>query len=310
MTYGVIDVGSNTIRLCIYNVSRNRLTPLFSNKTTAGLADYVSDGELSRKGIKKACSTLSYYKDMADTAGIEDLYVFATASLRNITNSDEAVSAIEEETGLKIDLLSGEQEAKLDFLGASFSKSMKQGIMVDIGGGSTEIVVYKNGKIKEAVSLEFGSLYMFKNYVSRLFPTKSERKEIEKRVKGELKNLKSINDKRFEHMIGIGGTIRAVKKMNDYRFEVAPADANDVISIEHLKMLSDECKAEERQLLKKILRTSPDRVHTLIPGMIILTTICDFYGVKEIEVSGFGVREGYLSEKVKTAVESVDNRDK
>ena len=68
MTYGVIDVGSNTIRLCIYKVEHGEITSLFNNKTTAGLIGYVNDGELSRKGISRACDVLNTYKKMASFA--------------------------------------------------------------------------------------------------------------------------------------------------------------------------------------------------------------------------------------------------
>lgn len=119
MTYGVIDVGSNTIRLVIYEVKENRIESLFSNKNTAGLIGYVNDGELSRKGIRKACDVLNSLQKVAAHAQVEKLYVFATASLRNIANTKEAVEEIEKETGLDIDVISGHDEAELDFEGGS-----------------------------------------------------------------------------------------------------------------------------------------------------------------------------------------------
>lgn len=295
MTYGVIDVGSNTIRLCIYDVAGGVITPLFSTKNTAGLIDYVSDGELSRKGIKKACQVLSSYRSTAAKAGIDNLFVFATASLRNISNSKTATMEIEEKTGLSIDVLTGRQEAVLDFKGASFAKNMDRGIMIDIGGGSTEVVTFEKGNIKDAVSLEFGSLFMYKNHVAGLFPDKSERKAIRHAVRSQLKKLAFISEKKYDRMIGIGGSIRAVKKLNDYRFE---NDGTDIITADHLGTLIEECKDEEKKLMKKLLRVSPDRIHTLIPGMLILDTICSCCRCEEIDVSSYGVREGYLYEKV------------
>ena len=130
MTYGVIDVGSNTIRLCIYEVEDGRIKSLFNNKTTAGLIGYVDGGELTRKGIKKACDVLSAYKEMASHAKIKELFVFATASLRNISNTDEAIETIYEETGLKVDVLTGYEEATLDFKGAAHTMHLGEGIMV------------------------------------------------------------------------------------------------------------------------------------------------------------------------------------
>lgn len=296
MTYGVIDVGSNTIRLCIYDIEGNKITSLFNNKTTAGLIGYVNDGELSQKGIKKACNVLSTYKEMASRAHVKNLYVFATASLRNIANTKEAVSEIENATGLDIDVLSGYEEAVLDFEGAASAMKLEDGVMVDIGGGSTEILVFKKGKIKDAVSLDFGSLSMYKTYVSKLFPKGSEKKAIKKKVESELKEVRFLRKGEHKKMIGIGGTIRAVKKFNNERFGMERE--NDIIPVGNLKILLGELKDEEKQILNKILRVAPDRIHTLIPGMIILDSICRYCGCEEIIMSGFGVREGYLYKKV------------
>ena len=125
--------------------------------------------------------------------------------------------------------------------------------MVDIGGGSTEIVSFEDGNIKDAVSLEIGSLYMYKNYVSGLFPDKGERKAIQRAVRLELKKADFLKGQSYKKMIGIGGTIRGVKKLGEYRFETEKEQA---IRRNDLSKLIDECKDEERQLLKRILRVS------------------------------------------------------
>ena len=296
MTYGVIDVGSNTIRLCIYDVDGDDITSLFNNKTTAGLIGYVNDGELSKKGIKRACDVIGAYKRMAESAQVSELFVFATASLRNISNSEEAVSEIKKQTGLDVDVLSGYEEAVLDFEGAANAMHLDEGILVDIGGGSTEILIFRDGRIKDAVSLNVGSLSMYRTYVSRLFPKGSERKAIKRKVEAELKDTSFLENNKYRMMIGIGGTIRAVKKFNNYRFDM-PRD-NEMIPVSNMRIILDELKDEEKQILDRILRVAPDRVHTLIPGMVILDTICRYCGCEEIVMSSFGVREGYLYKKV------------
>lgn len=296
LTYGVIDVGSNTIRLCIYDVRDGNVISLFNNKNTAGLIGYVNDGELSRAGIKKACDVLAEQKDMAVCAGVKQLFVFATASLRNISNTEEALKIIKEKTGLDVDVLSGYEEAVLDFQGAAGSMNLREGIMVDIGGGSTEILVFKSGKIKNAASLELGSLSMYKTYVSKLFPKNSERKAMRKKVKTELEKLKFLRGVSYDNVLGIGGTLRAVKKFNNERFGLKKD--NNRIPVENMRLLLEELEDGEKQTLNKILRVAPERIHTLIPGMVILDTICGFCGCKEINMSSFGVREGYLYKKV------------
>lgn len=295
MTYGIIDVGSNTIRLCIYNVEDGQIRALFNNKTTAGLISYVNSGELTRKGIKKACDVLNTYKEMAAHIQLKDLFVFATASLRNISNTDEAVRTIYEETGLKVDVLTGYEEATLDFRGAARIMSLDKGLMVDIGGGSTELLVYDHGKIQDAASLPLGSLSMYKNYVSKLFPKKSEEKAIREKTLSELKKIKFLRERHFSTLVGIGGTIRAVKNLNNDMFGLPRQ--NDRIPGKKIPLLLGEFPNEEKAVLKKILGVAPDRIHTLIPGMLILDTICHSFCCEDIIVSSYGVKEGYLYQK-------------
>ncbi len=203
--YGVIDVGSNTIRLSIYEVSNGEVYPMLNNKTTAGLAGYVKKGKMTKKGIQKACDVLNRYKEMMEHFPLEELFVFATASLRNISNTDDALQTIQAETGLSVDVLTGYQEATFDFIGAAHSINLDEGVLLDIGGGSTEILVYERGEIQNAVSLPFGSLSMFTNYVSSLFPTKKEKKEIEAAVLKEVEKIKFLQNKKFDTVVGIGG---------------------------------------------------------------------------------------------------------
>lgn len=295
MTYGVIDVGSNTIRLCIYNIEDGKIRPLFNNKTTAGLIGYVNNGELTRQGIKKACDVLNNYNDTVQHTQIKDLFVFATASLRNISNTDEAIQTIYEETGLKVDVLTGYEEATLDFEGAAHAMKLDGGIMVDIGGGSTELLVYERGKIQDAASLSFGSLSLYRQNVAKLFPTAYEAEEICAHICSELKKVKFLRNRKFNTLIGIGGTIRAVKNMNNDMFGLPRQ--NDRIPVKKLPLLLNEFPDEEKGTLKKILKIAPDRIHTLLPGMLILDTICQKYSCEEILVSNYGVREGYLYKK-------------
>lgn len=294
--YAVIDVGSNTIRLCIYDVSDGEIYPMLNNKTTAGLAGYVKKGKMTKKGIQKACDVLNRYKDMMEHFPLEKLFVFATASLRNISNTDEALQIITEETGLDIDVLTGHQEATFDFIGAARSMHLSKGVLLDIGGGSTEILVYERGEIQNAISLPFGSLSMFSNHVTGLFPNKKEKKEIEEEVKRELKKVKFLNKKSFDTVIGIGGSIRATKNMNNDMFDF-PRE-NNIIPAENIPRLLKQFQGEENEILRKVLKVSPDRVHTLIPGMIVMDTVCQYVKCKDILMSAYGVREGYLYQKL------------
>ncbi len=152
MIRGIVDLGSNTIRLSIYQCGPEGSHLLMNRKVMAGLADYVERGAMTPQGIQVACQVLRDYRALMDNLQFQDLHVFATASLRNIVNTEEAVAQIQAETGLTVDVVSGAEEARLSFLGA-VDAGPDSGLLVDLGGGSTELVEYEARTIRTSCSL-------------------------------------------------------------------------------------------------------------------------------------------------------------
>ena len=295
MIYGIIDVGSNTIRLSLYKYENKKIVRLLNKKTMAGIIGYVKKGELSKEGIKIACEVLNEYKDIVKKFDVDNVYVFATASLRNISNTDEAISIIKENTGFSIDIILGEDEGIYDFVGAKQILDIENGLLIDIGGGSTEIVKYENNDIKKAYSIPVGSLNMYSKYVNKIIPTKDERDTIKEKVLYYLDNLSGLESSKIA--CGVGGTIRSTGKLCTKIFKKKNEDKM-IISSEIIKKLFKKLDEDEKMVIDKILKVVPDRVHTIIPGLVILKTIVNYYDIKEIYISPYGVREGYLFSKV------------
>lgn len=287
---GVIDVGSNTIRLSIYQYENSDFKLLLGKKEMAGLAGYVQNGLLSPEGIHIAAQTLARFRTLLENLNIQALYVFATASLRNIVNTDEAVAALQAAAGQPVCVLTGSEEALLSFLGATHGALTPEGtgLLVDIGGGSTELVVYEGNAIRSGVSLPIGSLSLFSQHVSGLFPSDAERKEIRRHVRQALEKAEVVP---CRHLLGVGGTIRSAGKLCG----IAPGQ---VLPAARLRGLYRCLKAGDRDTLHRILQSAPERVHTLLPGLIILNTILKRYQVETVDISAQGVREGYLLTRV------------
>ena len=162
MKCGIVDVGSNTIRLSIYHWEGETFKRLMNKKEMAGLAGYIKNGVLSDSGILVACRVLASFKTLLDNFGIGELHVFGTASLRNIVNTEEALDTIRAVTGLHVDVLTGAEEAAYSFRGATVGGGAPGcGLLADIGGGSTELVSYRDGQITSGCSLPMGSLSLF-----------------------------------------------------------------------------------------------------------------------------------------------------
>ncbi len=305
--YAIVDIGSNTMRLVIFKVEENgHPRVLLNKKEMAELASYIQDGMMVAEGINKTCYILDSFNLLAKDLGIKKLYVFATASLRNISNSQAAVSEIEDRTGLPIMVLSGAQEAEYDFIGAARTIDLKSGLLVDIGGGSTELVVYKDMQIQEAVSLPIGSLSMYTKFVKHLFPTKKERKQIENYVKDMLIRYEIDTTMETTSICGVGGTIRNVDRLNSHFYDLSKN--NRFILSENIRWMLKKLENREnkklvpRETLETLLDIVPERVRTIMPGMIVLNTIVNYFNIQNIYVSRAGVREGFLYKQVlKTA---------
>lgn len=302
MTVGIIDVGSNTIRLSIYAVgneapSGEDFTRLFSKKITAGLAGYVDgEGALSQEGIDRACDALAYLKHVVCNLHIAETHVFATASLRNITNSAQALAAIDARTGLDVELVSSEEEARLGYSSFQHDCRTERGVLVDIGGGSTEVTTFDANEPQQLTSLPLGSLKLFKKNVGKILPTKKERLRMRKQVCRALDKAGFARPERYELLCGIGGTARAACKLVNALCRRAPGER--CFTREELADLMGALEDSGISARELILRSCPDRVHTIMPGLMVLQTVADRFGSERFKVSPYGVREGYLIERV------------
>ena len=142
MKYAVIDLGSNTIRLVVYEETNAEFHALFTQKFTAGLAAYLQDGMMTPEGIRLICTTLQRCKMLLKEFTPCTTLAFSTAPLRNIRNTQEAIDQIYAETGYSVDVLTGLEEAYLDYYGVQRELPVESGLLFDIGGGSTEILTF------------------------------------------------------------------------------------------------------------------------------------------------------------------------
>lgn len=297
MIYAVIDIGSNTVRLSVYKVHGEKVTNLFNEKEQASLKTYVKDGILSEKGIDRLVSTLKKFKAVVDNfEDIDELHPFATATIRDAANRSEILDRVKEEVGLDIEIISGEEEAKLAFIGASSYVEVSRGILTDIGGGSSEVVIIDQNKVIKSTSLSIGSLSAFNDYVDGLFLNKDEKKDIDTAVKDLLESNKMYREEQ-ELLCAVGGTARATLKFyNEYYNE---SSYNTVMDASKLNdMIKEFIEKEPRDILDAILAVKPDRVHTLLPGMVILNRLTKYFYCEKISISQTGVREGYVYNKL------------
>lgn len=296
--YAIIDIGSNTIRLCIYQVQGHSFKLVAKKRNVAGLAAYVDRkaSDVNRKynlqeeGIEKLISVLQDFKEVCKTYSVTSVMPIATASLRLISNARDVVNRVQKEVGFKIEILSGNEEATFSYAGARQGFKVNDGLLVDIGGASTELVYFKNQKVVKSCSMPIGSLNCYEKYVSRIIPTKVEQNRIRRDVLEMLDGISLPDSARGLTLCGVGGSVRNIGKLHRSLFN----GNGENISYKDLKNILEHFKEEKKACLDVILKVAPHRIHTLVPGMVILKTIAKYFDCKDILVCKYGVREGYF----------------
>jgi exopolyphosphatase / guanosine-5'-triphosphate,3'-diphosphate pyrophosphatase len=293
---GIIDLGSNTARMNIYDVEKNQLSLVFSEKKTIGLASYIDQANvLSNEGIERAITVIKKFIKLAKRFELDSLHAIATASLRNAVNGSQALEQINNETNINMKILTGKEEAIADLQGVRLSIPFDDGILLDIGGGSSELVVYVNQEIQYADAIPIGSLNSYMNHVKRLLATEKEMKTIEKSMLQELKKITVSVPNEFM-IYGIGGTIRGARKLYNHVHDLE--SSNNFMTRYRIEELVASLLNNKKSTQIDLVRIAPERVHTLLPGLAILLAVMKQYDLDEVTVNHQGIREGYLIQQL------------
>lgn len=295
MKLGVIDLGSNTIRLVIYNWNGKKLEKLHNVKRKAQSIKYVRHGIMDQDGFNVIIETL---KELLMIARIHDtrrINIFATASLRNIKNTLEAKETIESAIHHPIEILDGIDESLFGFEGMKRTIELPlKGVSVDIGGGSTEITFFKNKQAIQAVSIPIGSLNLYMNQVGDVLPTEQEQTAIRQIIRTHLSSIPWLSQVNVDQVIGIGGSVRAIVRIHQARYELNQSIFDLTLSHNLVHRIAAMFGDDQFQLSRLILAAVPDRLTTVIPGALILDELMMVVHAQELRVSSAGLREGYL----------------
>lgn len=292
MKYAVIDLGSNTIRLVVYEETNAEFHALFTQKFTAGLAAYLQDGMMTPEGIRLICTTLQRCKMLLKEFTPCTTLAFSTAPLRNIRNTQEAIDQIYAKTGYSVDVLTGLEEAYLDYYGVQRELPVESGLLFDIGGGSTEILTFAHDGTGVIESVPIGSLNLSKKHIAKLFPDKKERDAIRLQVQKSLKRHKLNHLPPYETLCGIGGTARTVLQLLQAMKVILPAQRT--FTAEQFRKLKKFLWKKDSAAMELLTQYCPDRLHTIFSGILILETLILQSRCTTVYVCKYGVREGYL----------------
>ncbi len=277
--YSLIDIGSNTIRLVVYEND----TEVLNRADYTGLISYVKDGRLTEDGEEKLIDVLLKFKSEAKAKGAQSLYAFATASLRDISDKEALICRIEEACGIQIDIISGDKEAEFDYLAISEKYNVDTGAAFDLGGGSCQLMMYEKNHIIESRSMPIGALKLYNMFVSGILPTEKEMQEIARYVRRSLSYFGVMKASKAEPIFAMGGaacTLMTIAKA---------ISGKDKTSFTKTELLA--YAALDEATLAYIV---PQRLKTIVPAIVVITQILDYIGADTINVTTVGVRDGVL----------------
>lgn len=284
----IIDIGSNSIRMVIFEKSSRFAFHLIHEvKSRVRISEnaYDNGGNLQDKALLRAFSTLKEFQQIIKEYKAYKTLVVATSALRDAPNQKEFIKKIKKELGLAIKTIDGDKEAYLGGLAAANLLYLDNGLTIDIGGGSTELALFKEKKIVKTLTLNLGTVRLKELYFD-LGNVKGAKAHIRK-------ELEKISDTfRCDNLIGIGGTLRALSKMiidkDDISYKKLHGFSYKVSS--HLPYFKKILKSESADL--KGLGVKEERLDIIQPGVLILSLLIEKIEAKQIITSGVGVREG------------------
>ncbi len=293
--FGIIDIGSNSIRLVIYEQMENRAYRVIDeSKEAARLSQYVDkDHCIPTKKISHVVDALIHFKLLCKMNKTELIRTTATAAIRNAANTKEIIHFLEEGTGLKIEILSGEDEARLGYIGTLNSLSENNGFLLDIGGGSTELSLVKNRKIVYSHSFPFGAVNTSRNFPGLDKDPNQQTHQIRNMIQKALLKFPWTKKHQGLPLIGLGGTFRNVCKINQRLKQYSLSEAHNYeMSNKDVNQLLEIIKGLSITELKRLDGLSKDRADIILPGICILKTIADHVASSHYIISGSGLRDG------------------
>ncbi len=304
MRLGVLDIGSNTGHLLVVDAHGGAAPlPAYSFKEPLRLAEHLDeDGAVSRAGTRALTEFVADALRVAEDKGCEEIVGFATSAVRDATNSDAVLAAVREETGVDIRVLPGEDEARLTFLAVRrwFGWSSGRLMVFDIGGGSLEVATGGDEAPDVAQSLPLGAGRLTREWLTSDPPDPDAVRALRRKVRADIARGAGLvlRPGDADHAVATSKTFRSLARVcgaapsaeGPFVRRALPAD----VLAEKLPELTTMTDAKRRQLAG----VSANRSHQLVAGAIVADAVMDIFGVPELEICPWALREGIILERL------------
>jgi len=292
-----IDLGSNSTRLLIADITDGNISSIHKEHQVTRMGDDLTNSKhISEESIKRVLKVLTRFFKTIDINGVENIQIVGTAALRDAENSDDVIMQIQKKFDVEIDIVSGEEEGVLTSLGVLNSlENIKNFLIVDIGGRSTEFIYDKNNKVISK-SLAIGVVSLSELFFNELPPTNKSFKEAVDAINRTLFDLSDFENRLF---IGVAGTFTSLAsiflkqdRFNEEVIHLTEISNKDVFDINNSIM-----QMTEAQIITNFKGIDPKRAKTIQAGILLAKEIISKYNVNSIKVSNSDILEGLILKK-------------
>jgi exopolyphosphatase / guanosine-5'-triphosphate,3'-diphosphate pyrophosphatase len=306
MTLAVIDIGTNSTRLLVADVEHGEVRELARESRVTRLGRGLElAGQLAIEAIEEVCATIGDYIATYEALGAERVTAIATSAVRDAANSDAFVAELRERFALDSRILDGDEEARLTYAGACTAcPPNEQTLLVDIGGGSTELVVGTGSEVGFHTSLQAGTVRHTERHLIADPPAAADLEDLAADVRGlidaELANRAHVS---ASHGIAVAGTATSLAAID---LELDPYDSSAVhghrLGLPTIQQLLAKLSCVPLDVRRKVKGLHPGRAPTIVAGTVILIQVMRAFGLREIEVSEHDILYGAALEAAKAPV--------
>ena len=307
-----IDIGTNTIRLLVTETSDTTHRELYSGRTITRLGQELDrTGMLAPEAQKRSLKAVEAFSHIIESYSVDHTAAVGTSALRSAANSAEFITAVRKRTGIEVAVITGDDEARLTLLGVRWALSPGKGggedpiasaLVIDIGGGSTELITTVQGKIETMMSIPLGAVYLTERFIKNDPPLREEMDSIRRVVSKQLDSWereilrgRDVHPSSLSTVAGTAGTITTLAAMDQELTEYDPTRINGyLLSRSSLDRLVSMLAASTLDARRMMTGLEPGREDIILAGAIVAQEIMGRCGARQMLVSDWGLREGIV----------------
>ena len=304
MRLGVLDVGSNTVHLLVVDAHPGaRPLPAYSHKAELRLAELLDEeGAIADDGVERLIATIHEALQVSEDKGAEDVLPFATSAVREAANAESVLARVADETGVKLTVLTGEEEARLTFLAARrwFGWSAGKLLVLDIGGGSLEIAYGIDEDPDKAVSLPLGAGRLTSAWLPGDPPDPDDVRALRRYVRAQIARVVSEFSRLGEpdHVVATSKTYRQLARIAGAARSAEGLYTHRALSAKALEEWVPRLAAMPAAERAELPGVSEGRARQLLAGALVAEGAMDLFGVETVEICPWALREGVILKRL------------